>query len=134
MTASLREAAQAVLCITDQVLVDMQAQDVMFEWQSVLNDALEALRAALVVTEAEPEPVAVVNGAARNDIEWFPGRIPPEGTLLYVAPVERKPLTLTDLNELAKVYASSYASPHHIKFTVEGLRNLIEAHNIKAAS
>lgn len=31
------------------------------------------------------------------------------------------------LNELAKVYASSYASPHHITFTVEGLRHLIEA-------
>lgn len=54
MTASLREAAQTLLCITDQVLVDMQAQDVMFEWQSVLNDALEALRAALALPVAEP--------------------------------------------------------------------------------
>jgi hypothetical protein len=34
---------------------------------------------------------------------------------------------LSDLNELAKVYASSYASPHHITFTVEGLRNLLAA-------
>jgi hypothetical protein len=34
-------------------------------------------------------------------------------------------LSLIRLNELAKVYASSYASPHHITFTVEGLRNLI---------
>jgi hypothetical protein len=36
--------------------------------------------------------------------------------------------SLSDLNELAKVYAYSYASPHHIVFTVDGLRNLIAAH------
>lgn len=48
------------------------------------------------------------------------------------APMERKPLALTDLNDLAKVYGIHYASPHHMTFTVEGLRNLIEAsHNIK---
>lgn len=32
---------------------------------------------------------------------------------------------LSQLNELAKVYATSYASPHHITFTVDGLRNLL---------
>ena len=35
--------------------------------------------------------------------------------------------TLAALVELAKVYASSYASPHHITFTVEGLRKLFAA-------
>lgn len=35
--------------------------------------------------------------------------------------------SLSEINELAKTYASSYASPHHITFTVEGLRNLIAA-------
>jgi hypothetical protein len=39
----------------------------------------------------------------------------------------REALALSDLSELAKVYASSYASPHHITFTVEGLRNLLAA-------
>lgn len=34
-------------------------------------------------------------------------------------------LDLSALNVLARVYASSYASPHHITFTVEGLRQLI---------
>jgi hypothetical protein len=32
--------------------------------------------------------------------------------------------SLLELNEMAKVYASNYASPHHIVFTVEGLRSL----------
>ena len=31
----------------------------------------------------------------------------------------------SDLNELAKIYAASYASPHHITFTLDGLKNLI---------
>ncbi len=35
--------------------------------------------------------------------------------------------SLSKLNELAKVYASSYASPHHITFTVDGLRSLMLA-------
>jgi hypothetical protein len=30
-----------------------------------------------------------------------------------------------DLNDLAKVYASSYASPHHITFTINGLAQLV---------
>ena len=30
-----------------------------------------------------------------------------------------------DINALAKVYSSMYASPHHITFTLEGLKNLI---------
>jgi hypothetical protein len=34
-------------------------------------------------------------------------------------------LPLTKLDKLARVYCSSYASPHHMTFTVEGLRNLI---------
>lgn len=49
-----------------------------------------ALRASPTAHEAQrqagQEPVAAVNGAARNDIEWVPGRIPPEGTLLYTTP------------------------------------------------
>lgn len=40
---------------------------------------------------------------------------------------------LTQLDALAKVYASSYASPHHITFTVEGLRNLIASMEHSAA-
>ena len=35
---------------------------------------------------------------------------------------------LSDLIELAKVYSQQYASPHHIVFSVDGLRHLIEAH------
>lgn len=38
----------------------------------------------------------------------------------------REPLPLTRLNELAKVYALSYASPHHFTMSCEGLRSLIE--------
>lgn len=34
---------------------------------------------------------------------------------------------LTDIDALAKLYCGSYASPHHITFTVEGLRNMIQA-------
>lgn len=36
-------------------------------------------------------------------------------------------IALTDLNELAKLYCSSYASPNHITFTVEGLRHFLAA-------
>ena len=39
---------------------------------------------------------------------------------------------LTDIDALAKLYASSYASPHHITFTVDGLRNMIAAQLIPA--
>ena len=35
---------------------------------------------------------------------------------------------LSDLIELAKVYSQQYASPHHIVFSVDGLRHLIAAH------
>lgn len=38
-------------------------------------------------------------------------------------------INLSTLDALAKVHASSYASPHHITFSVEGLRNLIEELN-----
>lgn len=41
--------------------------------------------------------------------------------------VKDEGLSLTRLDALARLYASSYASPHHITFTVEGLRNLIDA-------
>lgn len=34
---------------------------------------------------------------------------------------------LLDINELAKVHAHNYASPHHVTFTLDGLRNLIAA-------
>lgn len=44
------------------------------------------------------------------------------------APADRKPrLSLTEIDALARVYTSDYASPHHITFTVDGLRSLIEA-------
>jgi hypothetical protein len=42
-------------------------------------------------------------------------------------------LSLSALDELARVYAASYASPHHITFTVEGLRQLIAAHGVMAS-
>lgn len=45
---------------------------------------------------------------------------------LAIAAAESAPPSLSALDELAKVYASNYASPHHITFTVEGLRNLLE--------
>jgi hypothetical protein len=32
-----------------------------------------------------------------------------------------------DLHDLAQVWCKSYASPHHMTFTLDGLRNLIEA-------
>lgn len=35
--------------------------------------------------------------------------------------------SLTDLDALAKVYSTSYASPHHFTMGVEGLRNLLAA-------
>lgn len=38
-----------------------------------------------------------------------------------------QPAPLTDIDALAKVYSSSYASPHHITFTVAGLRAMMEA-------
>lgn len=34
-------------------------------------------------------------------------------------------MSLIELNEVAKAFASHYASPHHITFTVEGLRFLL---------
>lgn len=34
---------------------------------------------------------------------------------------------MDDLHELAKVYAASYASPHHIIFTLDGLESLVAA-------
>ena len=36
-------------------------------------------------------------------------------------------LGLGKVNELAKIHCMDYASPHHITFTVDGLRTLIEA-------
>lgn len=41
--------------------------------------------------------------------------------------VEADALPLTRLDALARLYAASYASPHHFTMSVEGLRNLIEA-------
>ncbi len=46
---------------------------------------------------------------------------------LYTHPAPPPP-ALSDLIELAKVYSQRYASPHHIVFSVDGLRHLIEAH------
>ncbi len=40
---------------------------------------------------------------------------------------------MDDLHELAKVYAASYASPHHITFTLDGLKSLIAALSQPAA-
>lgn len=51
----------------------------------------------------------------------------PVYTITEYAPVERQPLSFGKLDELAKVYGIDYASPHHITFTVGGLRSLIEA-------
>lgn len=53
---------------------------------------------------------------------------------LCVMPVERQPLDLTALDALARVYCTNYYSPHHMAFSVSGLRSLIEAHGIKGAA
>jgi hypothetical protein len=52
---------------------------------------------------------------------------PPEGSEpVYLHPFKaREQPSLSEIDDLAKVYAASYASPHHITFTVEGLRSLI---------
>lgn len=42
--------------------------------------------------------------------------------------------SLSRLDELAKVYAASYASPHHFTLSVEGLRNLIAALGVGSGS
>lgn len=72
-----------------------------------LTRAVVNLTAALVLPDAEQEHVAIVNGAARNDIEWVHGRIPLDGTLLYAAPppapVERKPLTEIDWPAVGRI-------------------------------
>lgn len=39
-----------------------------------------------------------------------------------------------NLHELAKVYAASYASPHHITFTLDGLKALVAALSQPAAA
>ena len=44
-------------------------------------------------------------------------------------PASPEALSLTAINKLARVYCASYASPHHITFTVEGLRHFVEAIN-----
>ena len=50
------------------------------------------------------------------------------GELCVRAERERAPWpSLSALNDLAKLYANSYASPHHMTFSVEGLRRLIAA-------
>lgn len=38
-----------------------------------------------------------------------------------------------DLLELARVYSSQFASPHHITFTLDGLKNLIDVHEAAKA-
>ncbi len=40
-------------------------------------------------------------------------------------PAPATSLSLTDIDAIAKVHASSYASPHHITFTVNGLREFL---------
>ena len=63
----------------------------------------------------------LVMGHAADEIE----RLRKELAALRAQPVQTAPLT--DIDELAKVYSIGYASPHHITFTVEGLRSMIQA-------
>jgi|GEM_PF-3529730 len=64
--------------------------------------------------------------AVRDAIEYF-------SAVLSVSSIDAVPqqpainaAELTNIHELAKVFCISYASPHHIAFTLDGLRTLVE--------
>jgi hypothetical protein len=78
-----------------------------------------SLRAAVNVSAAAAEPSQPAS-IKRGGWDFANDR-----PIMRNAPVEAP--SLSELNELAKVYASSYASPHHVTFTVAGLRNLLIA-------
>lgn len=88
------------------------------------NCQLIDIRAELETALAQPEQGPVVGTKT-----WFDGEKIVTQNLtasdVYAQPVQ--PAILTDIDAMAKVYSSSYASPHHITFTAEGLRSMMEA-------
>lgn len=66
------------------------------------------------------------------DSPTLQSRVLYELAIALLAGGEAEAPSLTELNELAKQYATSYASPHHFTLSVEGLRNLIAASATKS--
>ena len=153
MTApSLREAATMALEALDRASATLGRYDIpgTQNWiVSAMQPALESLRAALAIPAANPvdtsvcmrcngsgEAIAMTNHLGPGDYECAADCPACGGTgEPQPAPVELKPLDLTAVDALARAYCANYYSPHHVAFSVDGLRNLIEAaQNIKGAA
>lgn len=81
--------------------------------EGCLDYVFATARAALTALRAHLKPDIEVHRAA------------PQTEAASV--VQADAIPLTRLDALARVYAASYASPHHFTMGVEGLRNLIDA-------
>lgn len=107
-TLSLRDAAQQALFTAEQVLADMQAQDLMMEWQTALDESLVKLSAALALPDEPSRVYLVATGEITNGMEQYTRHdtLPPMAdyeTLYAVpqpaAPVERQPLSIEQIRE-----------------------------------
>lgn len=153
MDDSLKLAAQKALeAMTEVINEPDRFLDQRPARKAKVRDAITALRSALQHQEerepASPSAVerAVFDEMQRIEPSWNRSGASRESAVRFalraVANLQRiagvvaatPPLlqkeegpSLSAINDLAKVYASNYVSPHHITFTVEGLRTLFAA-------
>lgn len=102
--------------LSDILLACMPLKDPYKLMRAIEARILERDKRLAVFEQAQPEPDGkllreFLDAAKRNGV-----------THLTIAQPEPK-----DFQELAKVHASSYASPHHITFTTDGLKRFVAA-------
>jgi hypothetical protein len=140
MTASLREAATMALDALELYSKPGRCDCCGHSGDCAegceVRGIINSLRAALAAPEAEP--VAWKTQAGSLVTAPFEGAEAYGWIPLYAAPqpatVERKPLDHLSFDYLAKAFSSSYASPHHITFTLDGLLQLIAAYKFCEAA